>query len=129
VKTNYLQLLVRDFSGIILSLILVSCALQEKGPQMDPFAAINPFAPQSPLAGAVIAQWEADFEKPGFLDSSGGYWHTRQGRDELVYRLIFMCDYRFARYEADLVAGKAMGCTRAEGFLVQARTGIWDCHS
>jgi hypothetical protein len=80
---------------------------------MDPFAAINPlqkfnpFAPQSPLAGAVIAQWEADFEKPGFLDSSGGYWHTRQGRDELVYRLIFMCDYRFARYEADLVAGKA----------------------
>ena len=80
---------------------------------MDPFAAINPlqkfnpFAPQSPLAGAVIAQWETDFEKPGFLDSSGGKWHTRQGRDELVYRLIFMCDYRFSRYEADLVAGKA----------------------
>jgi hypothetical protein len=80
---------------------------------MDPFAAINPlqkfnpFAPQSPLAATVVAQWEADFEKPGFLDTSAGYWHTRQGRDELVYRLIFMCDYRFSRYEADLVAGKA----------------------
>ncbi len=45
---------------------------------MDSFAAINPFqkfnplAPQSPLAGAVVAQWETDFAKPGFLDSDGG---------------------------------------------------------
>jgi hypothetical protein len=80
---------------------------------MDPLAAINPlqrfnpFAPQSPLAASVIAQWETEFQTPGFLDTSNGHWHTRQGRDELVYRLIFICDYRFARYEADLVAGKA----------------------
>jgi len=80
---------------------------------MDPLAAINPlqrfnpFAPQSPLAASVIAQWETEFQTPGFLDTSNGRWHTRQGRDELVYRLIFICDYRFARYEADLVAGKA----------------------
>lgn len=97
----------------MLPLILGSCAVQEKVPQMDPFAAINPlqrfnpFAPQSPLAAAVIAQWETEFQTPGFLETSNGHWHTRQGRDELVYRLIFICDYRFSRYEADLVAGKA----------------------
>jgi hypothetical protein len=113
VTKNLIQLSVRRLAGLILPLILTSCALQEKGPQIDPFAAINPLqkfnplAPQSPLAGAVVAQWETDFAKPGFLDTAGGYWHTRQGRDELVYRLIFMCDYRFSRYEADLVAGKA----------------------
>jgi hypothetical protein len=93
-----------------------SCSLQEKGPQIDPFAAINPLqrfnpvAPDSPLAASVVAQWEKDFSQPGFL-TPGDYWHTRKGRNELVYRLIFMTDYRFSRYEADLIAGRAAGDT------------------
>jgi hypothetical protein len=97
----------------LLSLLgLTSCALHEKGPQLDPFAAINPMqkfnplAPASPLAATVVARWERDFAQPGFLQPND-YWHTPKGRDELVYRLILMCDYRFSRYEADLVAGKA----------------------
>ena len=98
---------------IMVSLCFVSCALQEKASHMDPFAAINPLqkfnplAPTSPLAVSVVTQWEKDFAQPGFLDSSNGLWHTRLGRDQLVYRLILMCDYRFFRYEADLVSGKA----------------------
>jgi hypothetical protein len=110
---KFITLSLRRFVASSLPLILVSCAIQEKVPQLDPFAAINPFqrfnplAPQSPLAAAVVVRWEADFARPDFLDSDGGHWHTRQGRDELIYRLIFMCDYRFSRYQADLVMGKA----------------------
>ncbi len=102
----------RGWIAAILPLLLASCALQEKGPHLDPLAAINPaqkfnpFAPQSPLAASVVTQWEKDFAKPGFLQPND-YWHTRKGRDELTYRLILMSDYRFSRYEADLVAGKA----------------------
>jgi hypothetical protein len=95
---------------------LDSCSLQEKAPQIDPFAAINPFqkynpfAPATPLTASVVSQWEQQFSQPGFL-TPGDYWHTRQGRNELVYRLIFIADYRFFRYEGDLTAGRAAGDT------------------
>ena len=107
------------FSNFILSslvaLSLASCSLSQKGPQLDPFAPINPlqkfnpFAPDSPLAATVVSQWEKDFAQPNFLQND--YWHTEQGRNELVYRLIFMADYRFSRYEVDVVAGRAAGDT------------------
>jgi hypothetical protein len=32
---------------------------------------------------------------------------TKTARNDLVYRLIFLSDYRFSRYEADLMLGKA----------------------
>jgi hypothetical protein len=94
------------------TLILAACSLQEKGPYLDPFGAINPLdrfnplAPASPLASTVVLQWEKDFSQPNFLQP-GDQWHTRPCRDQLIYRLILMCDYRFSRYEADLVLGKA----------------------
>ena len=95
----------------LLCLWLPACAVSEKAPRLDPFAAINPFqnfnplAPPSPLAAQVVAQWETEIAKPGFIDDPR--WQTRAGRDQLVYRLILLSDYRFNRYEADLVAGKA----------------------
>jgi hypothetical protein len=95
----------------LLSLLLSACAVSEKAPRLDPFAAVNPFqkfdplVPPSPLAAQTVAQWETEFAKPGFLNDSR--WHTRAGRDQLVYQLILMADYRFNRYQADLVAGKA----------------------
>src|SRR3984893_9591876 len=100
----------------IAALCLNSCSFSEKAPQLDPFAAINPFqkfnplAPDSPLAASVIAQWEQEFTQPNFL-TPGDYWHSRQGRNELVYRLIFIADYRFFRFEGDLMAGRAAGDT------------------
>ena len=82
--------------GSLLPLV-VSCV----GPS-DKFDAGNPFAPASPLARRVVAKWEyeiadidlADYREPG-------------ARNALLYRLIFMSDYRFSRYEADLMMGKA----------------------
>jgi hypothetical protein len=102
----------------MLSLIvchLASCALQEKGPQLDPFAAINPMqkfnplAPDSPLASTVVAGWEKQFSQPDFLQDDR--WHTQEGRNEIIYRLIFIADYRFFRFEGDLMAGRAAGDT------------------
>ncbi len=96
---------------VVLAFLAAACSVTEKGPRLDPFAAINPFqrfdplAPPSPLAAQVVAQWEADLAKPGFLDDPR--WHTRAGRDRLTYQLILMSDYRFNRYESDLVTGRA----------------------
>jgi hypothetical protein len=94
---------------------LASCAWQEKAPQLDPFAAINPMqkfnplAPDSPLAATVVAGWQKEFSQPDFLEDHR--WHTEEGRNELVYRLIFVADYRFFRFEGDLMAGRAAGDT------------------
>ena len=62
----------------------------------------NPFAPPSPLASKVVAKWEKDLSEIDVTTIA-----TRQERNDLVYRLIFLCDYRFNRYEADLMLGKA----------------------
>ena len=112
--TNILPLFCR-FVFLWIACDLAACSLQEKGPQLDPFAAINPFqtfnpfVPSSPLAASVVAQWEKEFSQPDFLKNP--YWHTPDGRNELVYKLVFLSDYRFSRYEADLVAGRATGDT------------------
>lgn len=112
--TGILSIMRRNFSRLVaasLALWLPACAVSEKAPRLDPFAAINPFqnfnplAPPSPLAAKVVTQWEAEIATPGFIDDPR--WHTRSGRDQLIYRLILLSDYRFNRYEADLVAGKA----------------------
>ncbi len=62
----------------------------------------NPFAPPSPLAAGVVAKWEKDLAETDVTTIA-----TRKERNDLVYRLIFLCDYRFNRYEADLMLGKA----------------------
>jgi hypothetical protein len=62
----------------------------------------NPFAPASPLAASVVARWEKELATTD-VTAIG----TRKERNDLVYRLIFLCDYRFSRYEADLLLGKA----------------------
>lgn len=62
----------------------------------------NPFAPPSPLAAKVVAKWEQELALTDVTAIA-----TRKERNDLVYRLIFLCDYRFNRYEADLMLGKA----------------------
>ncbi len=62
----------------------------------------NPFAPPSPLAASVVAKWEKQLAQTDVTEIA-----TRRERNDLVYRLIFICDYRFNRYEADLMLGKA----------------------
>ena len=62
----------------------------------------NPFAPPSPLAANVVAKWEKELAETD-VTAIG----TRRERNDLVYRLIFLSDYRFSRYEADLMLGKA----------------------
>ena len=62
----------------------------------------NPFAPPSPLATKVVAKWEKELAETD-VTAIG----TRRERNDLVYRLIFVSDYRFSRYEADLMLGKA----------------------
>lgn len=62
----------------------------------------NPFAPPSPLAAKVVAKWEQELALTDVTAIA-----TRKDRNDLVYRLIFLCDYRFNRYEADLMLGKA----------------------
>ena len=62
----------------------------------------NPFAPPSPLAASVVAKWEKELANTDVTAIE-----TRKDRNDLVYRLIFMCDYRFNRYESDLMLGKA----------------------
>lgn len=61
----------------------------------------NPFAPASPLA-TVVAQWERDLPLTDVTRIA-----TKTERNDLVYKLIFLSDYRFNRYEADLMLGKA----------------------
>jgi hypothetical protein len=86
---------------------------------LDPFAAINPFQrydpyrPNNPLAATVVAQWEQELSKPDFLQP-GDQWHSKEGRNELIYRLIFIADYRFSKYEADLMTGRAAGDTATD---------------
>lgn len=62
----------------------------------------NPFAPPSPLAANVVAKWERELASTDVTAIE-----TRKDRNDLVYRLIFLSDYRFNRYEADLMLGKA----------------------
>jgi hypothetical protein len=62
----------------------------------------NPFAPASPLAAEVVARWEKELAATDVTTIA-----TRKERNDLIYRLIFLCDYRFSRYEADLLLGKA----------------------
>lgn len=62
----------------------------------------NPFAPSSPLASSVVAKWEKELAGADVTEIG-----TRRERNDLVYRLIFVSDYRFSRYEADLMLGKA----------------------
>ena len=62
----------------------------------------NPFAPPSPLASNVVAKWEKELAETDVTAVE-----TRKERNDLVYRLIFLCDHRFNRYEADLMLGKA----------------------
>jgi hypothetical protein len=64
--------------------------------------AANPFAPTSPLAASVVAQWERELPQTDITTIN-----TKAERNDLVYRLIFLSDYRFNRYEADLMLGKA----------------------
>jgi len=114
VTKNFIRPSVRYLSAIIIPLILVSCAIQEKGAsdgficRDQPLSKIQSArAPESSRGGGSRSVGNG-FRKTRISGlRRGGYWHTRQGRDELVYQLIFMCDYRFSRYEADLVAGKA----------------------
>ncbi len=50
-------------SVVVLALLTTACSVAQKGPRLDPFAAINPFqkfdplAPPSPLAARVVAQF------------------------------------------------------------------------
>ncbi len=62
----------------------------------------NPLAPPSPIAKSVVAKWEKELAETDITAIA-----TRRERNDLVYRLIFMSDYRFQRYEADLVLGRA----------------------
>ena len=62
----------------------------------------NPFAPPSPLAASVVAKWEKELANTDVTAIE-----TRKDRNDLVYRLIFLSDYRFNRYESDLMLGKA----------------------
>lgn len=62
----------------------------------------NPFAPQSPLAASVVTKWEHELSNTDVTTID-----TVRERNDLVYRLIFLCDYRFSRYEADLMLGRA----------------------
>ncbi len=62
----------------------------------------NPIAPPSPHATNVVAKWEKELTETDVTTIE-----TRKERNDLVYRLIFLCDYRFNRYEADLMLGKA----------------------
>jgi hypothetical protein len=62
----------------------------------------NPFAPSSPLAASVVARWEKELSVTDITTIE-----TKKARNDLVYRLIFLSDYRFNRYEADLMLGKA----------------------
>ena len=64
--------------------------------------AANPFAPASPLASTVVTQWERELANIDLRD-----YRQEPERSALVYRLIFLSDYRFNRYEADLMLGKA----------------------
>lgn len=82
---------------ILLATVLLSgCAGTNQGNQG------NPFAPAGPLATSVVARWEKEFAT---LDIS--QYRQEPERSALVYRLIFISDYRFSRYEADLMLGKA----------------------
>ena len=77
---------------LLATLLLGGCANQTA----------NPFAPASPLASSVVGQWEREMVN---LDIS--QYRQEPERSALVYRLIFLSDYRFSRYEADLMLGKA----------------------
>jgi hypothetical protein len=90
-------------------LALVSCASNDNSAHLDPLGPVNPlhgynpFAPQSPLADKVVAEWRDELSKPGVLEST----QDAPARNKLVYRLIFLSDYRFSKYQSDLVLGKA----------------------
>lgn len=62
----------------------------------------NPLAPASPIASSVVSKWEKELAETD-VTAIG----TRRERNDLVYRLIFVSDYRFSRYEADLMLGRA----------------------
>jgi len=62
----------------------------------------NPFAPTSPLAATVVEKWERELPLTNISEVT-----TKADRNDLVYKLIFISDYRFNRYEADLILGKA----------------------
>lgn len=62
----------------------------------------NPLAPPSPIAKSVVAKWEKELAETDVTAIE-----TRKDRNDLVYRLIFVSDYRFHRYEADLMLGRA----------------------
>ncbi|MEO6785926.1 MAG: hypothetical protein ABI318_07305 [Chthoniobacteraceae bacterium] len=76
---------------------LAGCASSDRG---------NAFAPQSPLASGAVAELEKELSRPGLLDD--GRWKTPDGRNELVQKLMFVCDYHFSQYEAKIVVGKAV---------------------
>jgi len=108
-KKNLPQCCVARITKYILPLILTSCALQESAPHIDPLGPINPihsynpYAPQSPLAAKVVAEWRTELSQPGVLENT----QDKPSRNRLVYRLIFLSDYQFSKYESSLMLGKA----------------------
>ena len=91
---------VSAFFGFLAALLavplLTGCANQ----------ASNPFAPASPLAGSVVAKWEQELAAVDLRD-----YRREPERSALVYRLLFISDYHFSRYEAKMMLGKAAGDT------------------
>ena len=88
-----LGLAIRLLAAVAAVAVLGGCATQQ---------AANPFAAASPLAKSVVTQWEKELATVDLRE-----YREEPERSALVYRLIFISDYRFSRYEADLMLGKA----------------------
>jgi hypothetical protein len=66
----------------------------------------NPFAPQNPLGTNIITGLEKELSDEDLLKDER--WQSEAGRNDLVQKLMFLCDYRFSRYEEGLLMGKAV---------------------
>jgi len=114
-KQSIFSLAPRSFV-LILPAILASCASQGGFAHLDPIAPLNPihgydpYAPQSPLSDSVAASWtanlKAEFANKDFFKNMDAN-QSASDRNSLIYELIALSDYRFSRYESDLVLGKA----------------------
>jgi hypothetical protein len=96
----------RSLLAVLGALILCGCAGNQ---------ASNPFAAASPLASSVVKQWEKELASVDLRD-----YRQEAERNSLIYRLIFISDYRFSLYEADVMRGKA----RRDTFIDMSMFGL-----
>ncbi len=87
----------RALCVLFVAVLLAGCAGMNQANHLA-----NPFAPASPLSRDVVMRWEKELAAADIAQC-----RDFESRNALVYRLIFLCDHRFSRYEADLMLGKA----------------------